>query len=81
MINQNESIVHIKASDSLKEIDITNLKTAVQNNAFILCKYSFINYEIDINKFMNKQLTKDEIILINQNSPRFNLFLKRLCHL
>jgi hypothetical protein len=81
MSNQNEFIAFIKVSDSLKEIDITNLKQNCENNAFILCKYSFINYDNYINKFINKKLTKDEIILINQNSPRFNLFLKRLCHL
>ena len=70
MSNQIESIALIKISDSLKEIDLTNFKTC-ENNAFILCKYSFINYDIYINKFMNKQLSKIYIQIINQNSPRF----------
>ena len=78
MPNQHESIALIKVSDYLIEIDITNLKLTVQGNAFILCKYSFINYEILINKFMNKQLTKDEIILINNNSPKFYFTFKEI---
>ena len=77
MSNQKEFIVHIKASDSLKPIDLTILKTC-EANAFILCKYSFINYEIDINKFMNKQLTKEEIRLVNQNSPKFNFSFEQI---
>jgi len=72
MSNQKGFIDLIKINDSLKEIDLTNLKSNSENNAFILCKYSFINYEVDINKFMNKQLTKDKIQLINHNSPKFN---------
>ena len=72
MSNQNESFALIKASDSLKEIDISYLKKSCVSNAFILCKYSFINCDNYINKFINKQLTKDEIILINQKSPKFN---------
>ena len=56
----------------MKELDITYLKNGCVNNAFILCKYSFKNYEILIYKFFNKQLTKDEIQLINNNSPKFN---------
>ena len=78
MSNQNEFIDLIKVSDSLKEIDITNLKNNTENNAFILCKNSFINYEILINKFINKQLTKDEIILINNNSPKFYFTFKEI---
>ena len=76
MSDQNEFIVLIKASDSLKETDIANL--TCNANAFILCKYSFINYEIYINKFINKQLTEDEIILINNNSPKFNFTFKEI---
>ena len=78
MSNQNEFIDLIKVSDSLKEIDITHLKSNSENNSLLLCKYSFINYKIDINKFMNKQLTKDEIILINNNSPKFNFTFKEI---
>ena len=85
MLNQNEFIALIKASDSLKEIDIKYLKDDCVNNAFILCKYSFINYEILINKFINKQLTKIEIQYINNNnSAKFNFTsdeMMRLCHL
>ena len=72
MSNQKESIDLIKISDSLKEIDLTNLKHNCEINAFILCKYSFINYDIFIIKFMNKQLTESEIQFINKNSPKFN---------
>ena len=68
MSNQNEFIIKI---NYLKEIDLTNFKTC-ENNAFILCKYSFINYEIYLNKYMNKKLTKSEIQLINQNFPKFS---------
>ena len=75
MLNQNEFI--IKINGSLKEIDITNLKTC-GSNAFILCKYSFINYEIYLNKFINKQLTKSEIQSINQNSPKFNFSFEEI---
>jgi len=69
MSNKKEFIDLIKINDSLKEI-IANI--TFELNVFILCKNSFINYEIYINKFMNKQLTKDEIQLINRNSPKFN---------
>jgi len=65
MSNQSEFIDVIKINDSLKEISIANLNNNFENNAFILCKYSSINYENYINKFMKKQLTKDEIQLIN----------------
>ena len=44
MSNQNELIVLIKITDSLKEIDIVHLKKC-EFNAFILCKYS-IMFEI-----------------------------------
>jgi len=71
MSNQKAFIDVIRINDSLKQIDLTNLKKC-ESNAFILCNNSFINYEIYKNKFMNKQLTKDEIQLINQNSPKFN---------
>ena len=77
MSNQKAFIDAIKINDSLKEIDLTNLKKC-EANAFVLCKYSLINYEKYINRFMNKQITKDEIQLINQNSPKFQFTLDEI---
>ena len=78
MSNQKELIALIKINDSLKEIDLTNLKDNCVSNAFILCKYSLINYDIYIEKFMNKKITKDEIQSINQNLPRFSFTFEEI---
>ena len=69
MSKQKEFIDHIHIYDSAKEIDYIQLNTYYK--VFILCKKSF-NYQIDINKFLNKNLTENEIQSINLNSPNFN---------
>ena len=70
MLEQREFFDIIEINDSIKEISGHNLQS--YNNIFILCKNSFINCNIDINKFINNQLSNEEIQMINKKSPKFN---------
>lgn len=70
MFKQREFFDIFEINDSIKEIIGHNLQS--YNNIFILCKNSFINCNIDINKFINNQLSNEEIQMINTKSPKFN---------
>ena len=78
-INGNEIIEYIQKDDFLREIPVQNINYNQFIPVFILCQNSIVNDpNIDIIKLVKKQLSSNEIALINSSSLQLNFTPKEI---